>query len=713
MTCVNEIEKGVRFESNQYGTIDGWRPDRLCKSVVEAADGPYSYVLITTKAIPELTKTSHVLAPFLSKDYNDRFPQPTYVLMQNGLNVENELYSSLRALGRGDPRIISTGVWINTNLVAPNVVEHNGAFNRLALGIYRPNDRTTAANSTEETALLTGLGTMIEAGGGTATIHPEIQRVKFTKNFWNVAFSSLATLTQYTLPAIFRPPPNDPSISYQPFVSPKTADLITTYTIPAIQATLEELVVLARALGYPDSEDGIPSSLPKYVIEVTGPAHARPDISHVPSMLLDAQKGLPIEVEAIFGEVVRMAKERNVEIPRIETLYALLLVIQNQILRKTEARNALEYVGDGSLMQPMTIDSLILKRSGLARVTCVARSNFDVINDNGVQFRSRKYGSIDGWMPHRLCKSVQDAADRQYSYVVLTTKAVPDLVKTSQILAPLFSKEYNDSFIQPTYVLLQNGVNVETDLYNALKEEIPEGHPQIISCALWIYTNLLSPNVVEHSDFDRVAIGVYRHQNNTTVVNSADESALLKDFGNILETGGSTIITVPEIQRMKFTKNFWNISFSSIATLTNYTLPAIYRPPPSEGSAFYEPYVSSSTAHLISSYTIPVIRGMLDELVILGRALGYPDTEDGLPSSLVHKVLDGVREVHAKADCTHVPSMLLDAQKGQPIEVEVIVGEVIRMAKANRVDTPRLETLYALLLVVQNQILRKLESEKH
>jgi len=32
-------------------------------------------------------------------------------------------------------------------------------------------------------------------------------------------------------------------------------------------------------------------------------------------MFLDAQKGQPIEVEVILGEVVRMAKERNVNVP--------------------------------------------------------------------------------------------------------------------------------------------------------------------------------------------------------------------------------------------------------------------------------------------------------------------------------------------------------------------------------------------------------------
>lgn len=65
------------------------------------------------------------------------------------------------------------------------------------------------------------------------------------------------------------------------------------------------------------------------------------------------------------------------------------------------------------------VDSLILKRSGLARVTSVARSNYDIVNSacsadgihcqilpvwskgEGVHFRSAKYGEIKGWKPDR------------------------------------------------------------------------------------------------------------------------------------------------------------------------------------------------------------------------------------------------------------------------------------------------------------------------
>lgn len=66
-------------------------------------------------------------------------------------------------------------------------------------------------------------------------------------------------------------------------------------------------------------------------------------------------------------------------------------------------------------------DSLIFKRSGLVRVTAVARSNYDLVNstwptsfrvyflclresvhlEEGVNFKSGKYGEINGWKPDR------------------------------------------------------------------------------------------------------------------------------------------------------------------------------------------------------------------------------------------------------------------------------------------------------------------------
>ncbi|KAF8888888.1 ketopantoate reductase PanE/ApbA-domain-containing protein [Infundibulicybe gibba] len=313
------------------------------------------------------------------------------------------------------------------------------------------------------------------------------------------------------------------------------------------------------------------------------------------------------------------------------------------------------------------IYSLILKRSGLVNVTSVARSNYEIVQSQGIDIKSRKYGNIDGWRPNRLVNSVSDAADRAYSHVLITTKAIPDVKTTSSILAPLLSAPYIEKYPQPTYVLLQNGLNVEVDLYHSLRS-LNIGPPKIVSAAVYIGTNLLAPNVVEHNHFGRLALGVYRHNDYTTTVNTPEED------------GGSTIQIVPEVQRMKFRKNLWNVAFASFATLTNHPLSALLRPPPPPGMS-YSPFVAPATAEYIEKYTFPTIRALLQELIALGRVIGFSDAADGLPSSALEETIELARSFHAEPDSNHITSMLLDARMGRPIEVEVILGEVVRMAE--------------------------------
>ncbi|KAF8128684.1 ketopantoate reductase PanE/ApbA-domain-containing protein [Boletus edulis] len=287
--------------------------------------------------------------------------------------------------------------------------------------------------------------------------------------------------------------------------------------------------------------------------------------------------------------------------------------------------------------------------SGLARVTVVARSNYDAVREHGMDIQSKKYGNIPAWRPDRLVKSVTEAADRQYSYVVLTTKALPEIAKTPSVLDALLSSPYTDKHVQPTYVLMQNGLGIERDLYVAIKD-LAQGDPKIISTVVWIGSNLAGKNQVMHNHFDRVTLGMYRHGNCLTTSNREEESAILRDFGGMLESGGTELTIVPEIQRHKFAKTFWNIAFSSFSTLTNSTLPAIFRPPPPEGTdghvRDYKPYVAPITERLVREETLPVLQLILEEMVALGRAMGWPDEEDGLPSHLASTTISNTAALH-------------------------------------------------------------------
>jgi hypothetical protein len=114
-----------------------------------------------------------------------------------------------------------------------------------------------------------------------------------------------------------------------------------------------------------------------------------------------------------------------------------------------------------------------------------------------------------------------------------------------------------------------------------------------------------------------VSLGVYR-PDCTITSNTPAEEAILTDFSDILEKGGSTVTIVPEIQRVKFVKNLqWNLSLSAIATLVGYRLPAIFRAPPKSGEE-YEPYVSDTTKRHVEEYTIPNIRAIFEEALVLG-----------------------------------------------------------------------------------------------
>lgn len=194
------------------------------------------------------------------------------------------------------------------------------------MGVYRPNDFTATSNSDSEQALLDDFASLLTEGGSVTTIVPEVQRIKFAKNFWNVCFSSVCTLTRYPAQAIFRlPSPPSPSSSPDPdstqtvhaheHLPPSVlqASLIPQYTHPLFHSILTELLSIGHALGF--SLTDLPPSLVESTIENTKKLHERPESKHVPSMLLDVQMGRPIEVEVIVGEVVRMARERGVDIP--------------------------------------------------------------------------------------------------------------------------------------------------------------------------------------------------------------------------------------------------------------------------------------------------------------------------------------------------------------------------------------------------------------
>jgi 2-dehydropantoate 2-reductase len=82
---------------------------------------------------------------------------------------------------------------------------------------------------------------------------------------------------------------------------------------------------------------------------------------------------------------------------------------------------------------------------------------------------------------------------------------------------------------------------------------------------------------------------------------------------------------------------------------------------------------------------IPLIRSLMLEILAIGRAAGYDIGEDE-----VDKMISNVRVLHKDKvkESKHVPSMLLDAREGRPMELEGVIGELVRMAEKGGVQAP-------------------------
>lgn len=97
----------------------------------------------------------------------------------------------------------------------------------------------------------------------------------------------------------------------------------------------------------------------------------------------------------------------------------------------------------------------------------------------------------------------------------------------------------------------------------------------------------------------------------------------------------------------------------------------------------------------------------MHEVLTVARASLSPAQTASAADALPQTVVDDIIK-HENPQSTFKPSMLVDLEAGRPIELEAIVGGVLRRARAARVNTPRLTLIYAALAVIQANLRKEL-----
>ncbi|KPM38650.1 hypothetical protein AK830_g7901 [Neonectria ditissima] len=142
-----------------------------------------------------------------------------------------------------------------------------------------------------------------------------------------------------------------------------------------------------------------------------------------------------------------------------------------------------------------------------------------------------------------------------------------------------------------------------------------------------------------------------------------------REFARIYELGGAKCAVHKDIVWHRWRKLVWNASFNPVCALVD---------------------LDSGTIQDAGCLDT-LIRPAMNEVVAIAKAAGY-DLPSGIQDQMVALT---PKETYLK------PSMQVDAQRGRPMEIEVILGNPLRVARDLLVPAPTLTTLYSLLLARQ------------
>ena len=294
--------------------------------------------------------------------------------------------------------------------------------------------------------------------------------------------------------------------------------------------------------------------------------------------------------------------------------------------------------------------------------TAVCRSNYEIAKKNGFIINSSIFGQGIHFRPN-VVKSCEEAASTDpapFDYIVVCSKAIPGTVP--KWITPVVTPG------RTVIVLLQNGIGIEEEYRSAFPTN------PIVSTVLYFPATQRPAGTITHGEVEKLEVGAYP---------SSEKDSHARAFVQLIQAAGATANLHDDIQFIRWTKLLINASWNPICAL-----------------AF-----SKDTDVLQSCDEAPdVIQAVMMEIKDLALAYGYDITKEKVEFEL------GRAKARIPKKAGIEPSMLQDVQTGRRIEVEAILGNTMRLAKAKGVKCDRIELLYVLAKTLDLHMSRKLET---
>lgn len=165
------------------------------------------------------------------------------------------------------------------------------------------------------------------------------------------------------------------------------------------------------------------------------------------------------------------------------------------------------------------------------QVSVVCRSNYEAVKRNGFDMETHSYGKYH-FKPHAVYNSMKEASKQQYDYVVVTTKALPDVLDDSELIQEVVTPE------KTSIVLIQNGVGVE----EPHRQRFPKN--PILSAVTVVSAAQVAHGHIVQNRWTRISIGPYLQSASQKVQQSSDaqlektSTARTEEFVQLLKDGG-------------------------------------------------------------------------------------------------------------------------------------------------------------------------------
>lgn len=201
--------------------------------------------------------------------------------LQNGLDVEKDIAAMV-----GEDRVIGGLCFLCSNKVGPGHIEHSD-YGRIRFGEHGKVGITERLKSIAGDFARAGIDTELS---------DDLVAARWHKLVWNIPYNGLSVVLNATTDQLMS--------------CPATRGLV--------ERLMNEVVAGAAACGKTIS--------PTFVQQMLNDtAKMKP---YRTSMKIDADEGRPMEIETMFGNPLRAARERGVELSRIGMLYDQLRLMQ-------------------------------------------------------------------------------------------------------------------------------------------------------------------------------------------------------------------------------------------------------------------------------------------------------------------------------------------------------------------------------------------------